>query len=570
MNPLPLARVHVLALANCACLLASALAQEPAPRHAHYLLLTARQDTPPPLARVDFIRGPVEQTGRQRAAWWQLELRAQPDASTTPLCIVRALTERDPLADTSERPGFLRYLVRFPETGEMLEYRDVHTGRALLPGWLDFDRLFIPRPVATSHAPRGFPESGRFLGHVLTLAQTDGGTPWEPWTDVRMLNLDRELLVGTGRNFKDKEGHRLPQSPQRQDYTYVPFTESHYATMFAAGINLFTVSPAQEPWVRAEPVFYLRGAGGQPALRYPADLYRANYLGPVMFMDEPTILLIGDKHVHNTLRHFTDATALIEERTRATYLSSGSYGAWHLEKSLLDQGVNLGGMRLMQPDVPSWETIDETTFYQMRGGGSGLVHEARYQLPEFDRAVARFTGHERRHTARELVRYHHALLRGGTRPFGKQWGTAIYGQCDTNIAPLAVTLAYDQGARYVWFWTSDHDHHVPWPEQLALARTLKAHAAQHPRPSIFGPAPKRDAAIVIPDGTFLSLENLWWVRSMDKAGTNDASRAYQRFMRRGLEAVQQCFDRDADFDVTVDDGRPLRGYRRLIRINDRP
>ena len=72
------------------------------------------------------------------------------------------------------------------------------------------------------------------------------------------------------------------------------------------------------------------------------------------------------------------------------------------------------------------------------------------------------------------------------------------------------------GARYVWFWTSDHDHHVPWVEQLALARHLHEHAQTHPRPSLYGPPPQIDTAIVIPNGFFLSLENLWWVRVMDK------------------------------------------------------
>jgi len=155
--------------------------------------------------------------------------------------------------------------------------------------------------------------------------------------------------------------------------------------MFDAGMNLFVVNPNQEPWVRAEPVFYVRGAGGNPPLRYPADLYRANYLGPIMFMDEPSILMVGDKLIHNTLRYFSDAAALIEKRTRTTYLSEGSHGAYALEKALRSQGMSFGDMRLMQWDYPSWETLFETTFYQMKGGGNGLVHEGRYQPGAFDR-----------------------------------------------------------------------------------------------------------------------------------------------------------------------------------------
>ncbi len=298
------------------------------------------------------------------------------------------------------------------------------------------------------------------------------------------------------------------------------------------------------------------------------DLYRANYIGPVMFMDEPSILMVGDTNVHRTLRYFSDAAALIEARTRATYEGAGSYGAWALEKALLGRNINLGDMRLKQPDYPSWETLYDTTYYQMRGGGAGLVHEGRYQLESFDKAVERFTGRPRKHTAEEVLRYHYAFLRGGTRPFNKYWGTAIYGQCDTNIAPLALTLAYDMGARYLWFWTSDHDHHVPWPEQIELVRQLRAHMKAHPRGSIEGPPKAVDVAIVIPFGYFLSLDNLWWVRVMDKEGKNEASRKYQRLMKRALDAVHDCFDKKLSFDITVADGRPITGYRKVIQLTD--
>jgi hypothetical protein len=219
----------------------------------------------------------------------------------------------------------------------------------------------------------------------------------------------------------------------------------------------------------------------------------------------------------------------------------------------------------MQEDYPSWETYYDTAFYQMKGGGIGIVHEGRYQFPEFDAAVEWVTGEKRAHTAVELLRYHYAFLRGGVRPFGKFWGTAIYGQCDTNIAPQALTLAYDMGARYFWFWTSDHEHHVPWPEQLELARTLKNHIQSHGRRSISGPQPELDTAIVIPNGYFLSLENLWWVRSLEKA--NDSSNAYRNLMRRALAEIHRCLERGADFDVTVDDGHPITNYRRIVRLN---
>jgi hypothetical protein len=103
-------------------------------------------------------------------------------------------------------------------------------------------------------------------------------------------------------------------------------------------------------------------------------------------------------------------------------------------------------MRLDQFDYPVWETIYDTAFYQMAGGCNGIVHEARYQLADFDKAVAKYSRKDTKHTPEQLLKYHYAFLRGGTRPFGKHWGTAIYGQCDPAISPQVVTLAYDAGA----------------------------------------------------------------------------------------------------------------------------
>jgi hypothetical protein len=228
--------------------------------------------------------------------------------------------------------------------------------------------------------------------------------------------------------------------------------------------------------------------------------------------------------------------------------------------------VNLGNLLLAQTELPVWETYYDCAFYEMKGGGSGIVHEGRYDLGKFDDEVAAITGVRRRHTADEMLRYYYAFLRGGSRPFGKFWGTAIYGQCDTNIAPQALTLAYDLGARYFWFWTSDHGHHVPWPEQLALACTLREHAQAHPRRSIYEPAPKRDAAIVIPNGWFVALKDPWFMKSLKESKPAEAE-AYHRLVRRTLSAVEDCLRHGRDFDITVEDGRKIKGYKRIIRVS---
>jgi hypothetical protein len=183
--------------------------------------------------------------------------------------------------------------------------------------------------------------------------------------------------------------------------------------------------------------------------------------------------------------------------------------------------------------------------------------------------MARATGRTNDFSAPEMFQWYYAPLHGAARRFSKFWGTAIYGQCDPALAPLAFTTAYDIGARYFWFWTSDHGHHVPWPEQLALARTLKQYAREHPRSSIYAARPKTDKLILLPNGYFATYANPSWLHCLDKEGKNEESQKYHRLMCRTAKAVDECFRRGEDFDITVDDGRPIKGYRRVVKLSEK-
>jgi hypothetical protein len=552
---------------SIACLSLAFAAGGPEPQsHGWYRVLPADERGTPPFEAVRVTYGPAAPEG---AVVWQLEAFAKDAPDTEPLFQLRCSTSRDPLAGGEAPIDFLRYQLRIPGTGPPLEYRDVHTGKALLPAWEDFVRWFIPHPATGTGRQEGLPNSAEYLGHVLTLRYAARGAAWKAWDDAVVLALDPELLIGTGRTFKDAEGRRLPQKPERQNYTYIEWTLDDYRAMIEAGTNLFGLSAGVELFVRTQPVFYRRDVN---APSFPADCYRSNFVGPLMFMDEPTCIMVGDKRVHTVLRYFTDAAALIAKRVRSQYLPE----AHRVERELAAAGVSLGDMRLAQLDFPTWETRYETAFYQLEGGGAGFVHEGRYQLGEFNEFARASTGLDRAYTAEEMLKYHYALLRGAARRFGKYWGTSIYGQADPAISPRAVTLAYDMGARYIWFWTSDHDHHLTWNEQLELSRLLAKHAREHPRPSIRGPKPILDKAIAIPYGYFLVLESptnrrnamdLWWVRELDAEKKNEASQRYRRIVQRAFAEIIKSFDAKEEFDITVDDGAPITGYRSVVRVS---
>src|ERR1039458_1765976 len=99
-----------------------------------FRVLSTLTEAVPPFTAVDFIYGPKEQGGRsgldmpKHGQWWQLEIRTNTEAATPPLCTVRGLTSADPLAGPG-RLHFARYQLRIPETGEVLEYVDIHSDR---------------------------------------------------------------------------------------------------------------------------------------------------------------------------------------------------------------------------------------------------------------------------------------------------------------------------------------------------------------------------------------------------------------------------------------------------------
>ena len=233
----------------CAVLLVGALAArhcQGAPEtgtRLHYLALSAKTDFSPPFASVDFVYGPAEKGGR----WWHaLEIRdagasTNHEAASVLLCTVRGLTMEAPLGARREGLRFARYQLRVSETNEALEYVEAHSGKPLLPPWVDFQKNFIPRPASGTRWWKGAPQTCEFLGQILTLESVEAGD-WKAWPDVKRLALDREVLIGTGRSFKDKEGHRLPQTPASQGSTLTSeFVADDYRVMMDAGMNLFTV-----------------------------------------------------------------------------------------------------------------------------------------------------------------------------------------------------------------------------------------------------------------------------------------------------------------------------------------
>ena len=211
--------------------------------------------------------------------------------------------------------------------------------------------------------------------------------------------------------------------------------------------------------------------------QFPEDMYRSNYAGVTQFTDEPAIRMSWQNLVSDEAHHPAQVADLLVQRCRAMYGRHGAPYALHKAISAL---TPMGTLDIRVDDIPCWETIYEAAFYELAGGAGGIVHEGRYHRETEGWEPTALFGPTLEITPEAMFRWHYAVMRGAARAFGKDWGTSIYGQSNPRLRETALKVAYDMGARWFWFWTMDHDHHLPHAEKLRLIRAISTYARANP------------------------------------------------------------------------------------------
>ena len=491
------------------------------------------------------------------------------------------LSEGAPADDFSvARETTSRYILQI-EDDTPLEFLDKFTGKSILPALGAWQYLF-PKPTDKTTQNELFPQTAQYLGHTYHLTGiSKSGESAEP-SDTHILSLRPDVLIGPPSNTRQKDETRRYDT---SDYELIPLTEADYDEMIEAGINCVRVDAEQVRWVERRKVFYW--GIDAAALGYPECLYRSNYLGPAIFMDEPAVCTRD--HV---LRPKLEADPAFRKAITPQLAFEAFQDYFHTAKydgapTRLCKGleshpdVDLGNMKFLQQNLYVWETMISSAAYELSEGNTETPTAIVFEPP--GRVGTMRTLPEMNMTYRcqipidnpkNLASILYGFLRGAARQTDKNWGMSIYGQVHRADAFWLQTHAYDLGARHFHYWDNYQLACVPYSEVLALSRNLSAHVESHPHRNLDKLRAAAEIVILLPPGYNLGhvemgRGNLWGLGELNLERPNREEVKYRTVMHNVFTEIERAIRLGVAFDLLWDlEGLKLSDYREVVRIRE--
>jgi len=462
-----------------------------------------------------------------------------------------------------------------------IEFTNQNYGNSVLPNtgaW----KYLLPRSENGNDPITLLERKVSYLGHAYELeSHEQSDIPSAP-KETTTIRLTPDLLIGVPHNSKViDETRRYDES----DYEYVELTRENYSEMIENGINVFRVNDKQVQWIEEENVYYW-GIGGE-ALSYPRCLYQSNYMGPVIFFDEP---MVGTRdHVIKPgfekdpgLRKTITPQKFLEEFKKVYHEKKYEEGPTQLLKGLAGRkDVDIGDMKFLQQNMYSWETMPGSAIYQLSEGDAStpaaMVFEppgrfgAKRVLPELNMC---FDCQIPVDDPKNLIGVIKGFLRGASRVTGKDWGISIYGQVIRSDAWWLMTHAYDQGATHFFYWDSHQLAAVPYNEYLSLSRNLREHAKKFPKRDLVKLKNAAEVAILIPLGYNLGhvkmgIGNFSGLPELNMERSNSHGIKYRGVMNNFYLEIERCIRLGIEYDLFWNmENLELNDYREVVSIKE--
>lgn len=538
--------------ASCLLLLCIASHALWAGEWAQYRIISVDENYTFPVASLRITVSSDVDEAHPTAVWWEMVGEKTDGQSYT----VRVLSDRVPMMHRDGSIGEVyRYIFRQEDT-TAIEYIDSHANKPLLPRY-DFYEALLPIPFDQSARDGKWLSSGDYLGQAITLVAAGTDAELSDIGPITPIAYDTDLLFGPICGIREVDEKRLSDGK----YTFRPTTPQEWEEMVAVGYNITRLINSSDKWLWDKPVFFHRELLGDAP--FPEAFYRSNYLGVWMFVDEPAVL------VHSVDGAMTpeDAGNVLRKRTFTYHKHPTSYPKW-IMSGLANFNIKTGAWAPMDGDVPTWETYHELAFYEMEGGSIGVIHEGRYRLQDYRQWTANLLGSQVELTPTELLVLHYAFLRGAARCFDGDWGTSIYGQAEPELGELAVKLAYDMGAHWIFTGTGGMEHHTPYKEQIALAKALREHQQLHPRPDRRSLVRQATVAVALPYGYDLDFFSMWRNNRFRLDKKNASGARYGDVLAAAFWQGVFLARKGIAFDFVIDTPQVEKaGYEQIVRVD---
>ncbi len=525
----------------------------------------------------ELILGPVSESNEAAYQWLLLKARKVNGQNFA----VWVLSNSYPSADLSDAEKKINRYIFIKDDDKAIEYSHPRTGAPVLPGTGVWKYLF-PQSESNFSPLSVKVKSVKYLGLKYVVISNEKATIPSPPSDPEVIHLTPDLMIGVPHNTKVKDETRRWDD---SEYEYEPMTRENYREMIDAGMNCFYTTKEQRYWLDHEHVFYW-GISGKD-IEYPEDLYKSNYVGPVIFFDEP---MVGtrDHVIRPMLRENPELAKTLtpqlvyDEFKKLFYEKKYNSGPARLITELAArEDVDTGDMNFLQQNVYSWETMISSAIYQLYEGNSSppyaMVFEppgrigAKRVLPEWNMAFGCQIPIDEPNNFIDII---YGFLRGAARETGKTWGMSVYGQVARSDAFWFMTHAYDMGATLFFFWDNHRLAAVPYPEYLALSRNLKNHAENFPERKLENLKHTAKTAILLPEfynlghvsmgiGNFSALPAL----NMERKNSYDVK--YRDVMRNFFTEIERCIRFGKEYDLFWNmKGLRLDGYEEIVIIRE--
>ncbi|MEN8191412.1 MAG: hypothetical protein ABFS12_01265 [Bacteroidota bacterium] len=462
-----------------------------------------------------------------------------------------------------------------------IEFLNQTTGSVVLPNSGAWKHLF-PRSKNGNNPIESFESKVKLLGLEYKLDNHKQSSIPIPPKATNVISLTPDLLIGVPHNSKIKdETRRYDES----DYEYVELTKENYFEMIENGINVFQVNAEQVKWIENENVYYW-GIGGTD-VSYPECLYKSNYIGPALYLDEPMVgtrdYVIRPKFKEDpSFRKKITPQKVLEEFKEFYHKKKYEDRLTKLLKGLAErEDVSIGDMDFLQQNIYSWETMPSSALYQLSEGDKSTPYAMVFEppgrlgsirvLPELNMS---FDCQIPVDDPKNMISLVKGFLRGAARVTDKEWGISIYGQVIRSEAFWYMTHAYDQGATLFFYWDNYQLAAVPYKEYLALSRNLREHSKNFPNRNLNKLKHTANVAIVIPPGYNLGhvkmgFGNFSGFPELNMERYNSYGIKYRDVMSNFYTEVERCIRLGLEFDAFWNlPNLKLNDYSEIVTIRE--